>query len=177
MSFEWKTKPISRLGGEPVSRRRFLGYVIGGISSVVAAAVAFPLVGYFLSPAWKKSKVLLTPIAHISDIPGGKPTFVTYEQRIRDGWYISTLSKVAWVVRKNPDEFVVFDPRCTHLNCPYYWDKENEIFFCPCHDGRFDIDGNVIGGPPPRPLDRLEFTIEDENIMVSGNIIREGQPE
>jgi menaquinol-cytochrome c reductase iron-sulfur subunit len=174
VSFDWKTKPVAQEGGEAVSRRRFLGYMIGGISGIITAAVAVPLVGYFLSPAFQKKKVLLTPIANISEVPEGQPKFVTYEQRIRDGWYISTLSKGAWVVRKNPDEVIVFDPRCTHLNCPYYWDKEQGIFFCPCHDGKFDIDGNVTGGPPPRPLDRLEFTIEDGNILVSGHIIQEG---
>jgi len=96
--------------------------------------------------------------------------FVTYEQRIRDGWYVSTLSKGAWVSNRG-GQIVVFDPRCTHLNCPFYWDKEKGIFQCPCHDGRFDIDGKVIGGPPPRPLDRLEYEIQDGNIMVSGRLI------
>ena len=97
---------------------------------------------------------------------------MTYEERIRDGWYISTLSKGAWVVTKDGKEFVAFDPHCTHLNCPYYWDKEKKRFQCPCHDGRFDIDGKVIGGPPPRPLDRLEIIIQDGNILSTGKILR-----
>ena len=153
-----------------ISRRKFLGYLIGGIGGVIGAVVAAPLVGYFLSPAWRKSKSLLTPIARTSDIPIGVPTFVTYEERMRDGWFVSTLSKGAWVVTKDGKEFIVFDPRCTHLNCPYYWDKQKEIFQCPCHDGRFDIDGNVTGGPPPRPLDRLEVMVEDDTILLSGKI-------
>lgn len=153
-----------------VSRRRFLTLVIGGIGTVIAAAMATPVVGYFLSPAWKKSKPILTPIARASDIPEGVPTFVTYEQRIADGWFISTLSKGAWVTNKG-GEIVVFDPRCTHLNCPYYWDKDKQIFQCPCHDGKFDVEGKVTGGPPPRPLDRLEYEIQDGNIMVSGKVI------
>ncbi len=153
-----------------ISRRKFLGYLIGGIGGVIGAVVAAPLVGYFLSPAWRKSKSLLTPIARTSDIPIGVPTFVTYEERMRDGWFVSTLSKGAWVVTKDGKEFIVFDPRCTHLNCPYYWDKQKEIFLCPCHDGRFDIDGNVTGGPPPRPLDRLEVMVKDDTILLSGRI-------
>lgn len=153
-----------------ISRRKFLGYLIGGIGGVIGAVVAAPLVGYFLSPAWRKSKSLLTPIARTGDIPIGVPTFVTYEERMRDGWFVSTLSKGAWVVTKDGKEFIVFDPRCTHLNCPYYWDKQKEIFQCPCHDGRFDIDGNVTGGPPPRPLDRLEVMVEDDTILLSGKI-------
>ncbi len=156
-----------------ITRKRFLGYIIGGISSAVAVAVATPLVGYFLSPAWKKGTPLRTPIANVTDIPVGQPTFVTFEQRIRDGWYISTLSKGAWLVNKGGEEIIVFDPRCTHLNCPYYWDKEKQVFRCPCHDGGFDIDGNVTFGPPPRPLDRLEFSIENGSIMVRGRVVGE----
>lgn len=157
-----------------VTRRKFLGSVVVTITGVIGAAIASPLISYFLSPAWKKSIPLPTPIAPVSDIPVGQPTFVTYEERVQDGWYISTLSKGAWVVNKDGKEFVVFDPRCTHLNCPYYWDKDNGRFQCPCHDGRFDIDGNVIHGPPPRPLDRLPVSIQDGIILV-GSVIRSGK--
>jgi menaquinol-cytochrome c reductase iron-sulfur subunit len=174
MSIHSKGASDQNPGGEPVSRRRFLGYVIGGISGAIAATVGVPLVGYFLSPIWKKNAPLLTPIARTTEIPIGQPTFVTYEQRIRDGWYISTLSKGAWVVNQDNNQFIVYDPKCTHLNCPYYWDKDRQIFHCPCHGGEFDINGNVLAGPPPRPLDRLEFTIQEGSILLSGKIIGKG---
>ncbi len=149
-----------------VTRRKFLGRVIAAITSVTAAAMAFPLIGYFLSPAWRKAAVQFTPVANVSDIPVGQPTFVTYEERAVDGWYTSTLSKGVWIVNKDGKDFSVFDPRCTHLNCPYYWDKEHNRFQCPCHSGQFDINGNVIGGPPPHPLDRLSYRIEGGTILV-----------
>ncbi len=101
------------MGYEPgktqISRRKFLGYAIGGIGGIIGAVVAWPLVGYFLSPAWRKSTPSLIPVARTSDIPIGEPTFVTYEEGIRDGWYVSTLGKGAWVVNKGGTEFIVFD--------------------------------------------------------------------
>ena len=157
-----------------ISRRKFLSYIVGGIGGAIGAVIATPLVGYFLSPAWKKSAPLLTPIARTTDIPVGQPTFVTYEHRVRDGWYISTLSKGSWIVSKDGTEFTAFDPRCTHLNCPYFWDKEKKVFLCPCHDGVFDIDGNVLSGPPPRPLDKLKVTIDNGTILISDQAIEEG---
>ena len=171
MMFNLNSMAYNR-GNKPVTRRKFLSYAIGAISGAIGAAVALPVVGYFLSPVWKKKTPRLTPIASVSDIVVGEPIFITYEERMRDGWYVSTLSKGGWGVTKDGKEFVLFDPRCTHLNCPYYWDKEKKIFQCPCHNGQFDIDGNVLGGPPPRPLDRLETIIEDGNILVTGKIIR-----
>ena len=174
MSLKGREEPGQQSEGELVSRKKFLGYIIGGVSGVIAATVAAPLIGYFLSPLWKKHAPILPPIARTTDIPAGQPVFVTYEQRVRDGWYISTLSKGAWIVNKGNKDFIVYDPKCTHLNCPYYWNKEKQIFQCPCHGGDFDINGNVIAGPPPRPLDRLEFTIQGQDIMVSGTVIGKG---
>lgn len=157
-----------------ITRRSFLARIIAIISGIIGVAVATPLIGYFLSPAWKRTVTPFTAIARTGDIPRGEPAFVTYEERARDGWFVSTLSKGAWVVNKDGKEFIVLDPRCTHLNCPYYWDKDNKRFQCPCHDGRFDIDGNVTGGPPPRPLDRLESRLEGDVILVGG-VVRSGR--
>ena len=159
---------------DQVSRRRFLGYIVGGIGALVSAAVAVPVIGYFLSPAFKKTQSLVTPIGRASDIPVGEPTRITYEHRVRDGWYITTLSKDTWVVTTDGQNFVAYDPRCTHLNCPYYWDDQKNEFLCPCHGGRFDINGNVIGGPPPRPLDRLGLEVQQGELILTGTSTRPG---
>jgi quinol---cytochrome c reductase iron-sulfur subunit, bacillus type len=157
-----------------VSRRKFLTYVVGGIGGIIGAALAVPLIGYFFGPAFQKTNPLLTPIGKTSDIPLGVPTRVTYEQRVREGWFITTLSKDAWVLTMDGQNYVAYDPRCTHLNCPYYWDDQKKEFLCPCHGGRFDINGNVLGGPPPRPLDRLGLEIQQGSIILTGTSTRKG---
>jgi len=154
--------------GPEVSRRRFLTYVIGGIGGLITAAVAVPIIGYFLAPGFRKSTPLVTPIGNTTDIPVGVPTKVSYEQRVRQGWYITTLSKVTWVLTSDGSNFIAYDPKCTHLNCPYHWDPDKNEFLCPCHGGRFDINGNVLGGPPPRPLDRLNVQVEKGQILILG---------
>ncbi|MFC1987913.1 ubiquinol-cytochrome c reductase iron-sulfur subunit [Chloroflexota bacterium] len=160
--------------GHDVSRRKFLSLVVSGVASVIAVVVAIPLVSYFLSPAWKKDKQITIPVAQTSAIPLGVPTYVRYEERVPDAWVITTETKGVWIVTQDGKNFVVFDPHCTHLNCPYYWDDKSQIFRCPCHGGDFDINGNVLAGPLPRPLDRLEFIIEGGEIELTGRIIREG---
>lgn len=56
---------------------------------------------------------------------------------------------------------------CTHLGCKVYWEPENVRFFCPCHDGVFDVNGNVVSGPPPRPLDNYQVMVdENDNVFV-----------
>ena len=55
---------------------------------------------------------------------------------------------------------------CTHLGCHVYWEPENTRFFCPCHEAVFDVDGNVVSGPPPRPLARYDVEEESGAIYV-----------
>jgi len=62
----------------------------------------------------------------------------------------------AWLVREQDGTIVAFVPLCTHEQCGYTWDAATARFACPCHPGRFDIDGKVTGGPPPRPLWRYQ---------------------
>ncbi|MFQ5706524.1 MAG: ubiquinol-cytochrome c reductase iron-sulfur subunit [bacterium] len=56
---------------------------------------------------------------------------------------------------------------CTHLGCKVYWEPENVRFYCPCHQGVFDVNGNVVSGPPPRPLDSFQVEVdENDNVFV-----------
>jgi nitrite reductase/ring-hydroxylating ferredoxin subunit len=64
----------------------------------------------------------------------------------------------AILVRVSETEYYAYGQKCTHLACPVYFEKQHERFECPCHEGAFDVKtGNVLYGPPPRPLDRIEI--------------------
>jgi Rieske Fe-S protein len=61
---------------------------------------------------------------------------------------------------------VILNSRCTHLGCTVNWKDEDNAFLCPCHDAKFDVTGKVLGGPPPRPLDRYtEFRVSDDGML------------
>jgi len=57
---------------------------------------------------------------------------------------------------------------CTHLGCIIKWEGEDKRFFCPCHAGVFSPTGQVISGPPPRPLAKLAVRVQGEDIWVDG---------
>jgi menaquinol-cytochrome c reductase iron-sulfur subunit len=158
--------------GHDMSRRTFLKYAVFGGAGLVAVSVATPLVGDFLSPGSKTSAVTTVPVARADSIPIGTPTFVRFEERLPDAWIVTTNSEGLWIVTKDGKNFNVFDPHCTHLKCPYYWDEKLGIFSCPCHGGKYDIDGKVLGGPPPRPLDRWEYIVNQGEIEVTGRILK-----
>jgi len=48
----------------------------------------------------------------------------------------------------------------------FTWKDDRNVFFCPCHDGVFSVDGEVISGPPPRPLDQFETKVENGQISI-----------
>jgi cytochrome b6-f complex iron-sulfur subunit len=65
--------------------------------------------------------------------------------------------------------FYAMSSVCTHLGCMVQHQTRqdaSEAFFCPCHGSRFDGQGNVVGGPAPRPLDRVEITIDGGRLVV-----------
>jgi Rieske Fe-S protein len=66
----------------------------------------------------------------------------------------------AILVRAADGQYFAFGQKCTHLSCPVYFEQQRGRLECPCHEGGFDVvTGNVLYGPPPRPLDRIELEV------------------
>ena len=70
------------------------------------------------------------------------------------------------IVRTGERDVKAMSTVCTHLGCTVYWEKDKKEFYCPCHQGRFDQDGNVVSGPPPRALDSYKVEIQDKNVFI-----------
>lgn len=68
----------------------------------------------------------------------------------------------AILLRLEEDRFVAYNGICTHLSCEVYWEPESHELICPCHNGIFDPEnGEVLAGPPTRPLPAIELREED----------------
>jgi Rieske Fe-S protein len=76
------------------------------------------------------------------------------------------------LIRAADGQYNAFEQKCTHLTCPVYYAKENDRIECPCHEGGFDAHtGNVLFGPPPRPLGRIEIEERNGGIWAVGKKI------
>ena len=154
------------VGGD-VDRRKFLSGIIGVVAAAVTVGVGIPAIGYLVSPGLKKQNedkwITLGPA---NTLTPGVPVAYPYSTRSVDGWVESTQSGVAYAVLEDNQNVVVFSNVCTHLSCRVTWQEQRNGFFCPCHDGLFDIHGAVAAGPPPRPLDRFESKVENGQIMI-----------
>lgn len=126
-----------------VDRRRALQLLVGGSSLAVAGMAGVP-VGSYLLPleqteaaavaAFGNDEVGLWEAKQV--IVGGRPVLVV----------------------NTGDGYRAFSAVCTHLGCVVKWKKGRRQFFCPCHGARFDLEGEVMGGPAPRPLAKLEVS-------------------
>jgi cytochrome b6-f complex iron-sulfur subunit len=62
--------------------------------------------------------------------------------------------------------FLALHRECTHLGCTVPWIAEEDRFVCPCHASSFDLTGNVLSPPAPRPLDIFPVRIENDIVKV-----------
>lgn len=141
---------------EPSSpdRRKVLRCALQAGAATWAAGMLTPPVVY-LWPAGAEGPGKGTVKAGLAnDLPPGKSML-----RKADG-------KPLLVVRLASGEFRAFSAICTHLACLVDYRKEQEDVFCPCHGGRFDLEGKVIGGPPPKPLPTYPVAVVEGEIQV-----------
>ncbi len=70
------------------------------------------------------------------------------------------------LVTRRAGEVVIFSLVCTHKKCTVAWQPRERQFACPCHEGLYDEEGEVIDGPPPAPLLRFVAEVRGEEIWV-----------
>lgn len=148
------------------SRRRFLGWLTGVIAAVIAVLAGVPLLGLLAAPALKRREELWVDLGPAASVPEDQPTEFTFSYWRRDGWFETLIQGTAYAVRPPGKDLFVLSNICTHLGCPVRWSGDVRRFLCPCHRALFDTQGNVVSGPPPRPLDRYAHRIVEGIIQI-----------
>ncbi len=138
-----------------VSRRRFIGWAL--LASLVATigGVLTPIIAYIWPPASEAAggTVLKVDVGTLADFP------------LNSGKVVPVANKPVIVVNSEAGGLKAFSAVCTHLGCICYWHQERQVIQSPCHDGRFSpVNGQVLMGPPPRPI--AEFRLEVEGVTV-----------
>jgi Rieske Fe-S protein len=99
-----------------------------------------------------------TVIASVSEVPVGGVKLFSYPEP----------QDLCILVRTEPDQFVAYSQKCTHLSCPVYYSAKTTNLECPCHQGSFSVKtGDVIAGPPKRPLPRILLKRQGENLIAT----------
>jgi len=140
------------------TRRQFLDLLLGTAVAGTAASILYPILRYLkpLPAAGPAGPVQLTA----GDV-----------EKLRQAKFVivPVAGKRVMVLRDGKGALRAFDARCTHEGCTVQFLARESAIWCACHNARFNLDGNVIAGPPPRPLPG--YTVrEDESgaILVAG---------
>lgn len=150
-----------------LSRRGFVAGVVALIGGLISAVIGLPAIGYLIAPALKRSQAdEWVPLGTVEDLPEGVPTLFTFTRTRQVGWERNATSYGMYAIKHGEGEYTVFSNVCTHLSCRVTWQEDRDIFFCPCHDGRFGKDGEVLAGPPPRPLDEFEYRVQEGTLEI-----------
>jgi len=153
------------------SRRSFLSFLTSALMALLGLLIAIPAVRYIFGPLRAKSGAGpgFVDVGPLADIPAGEWRLVSVEVVHEDGWRKTRVRHAIWVRREDGEGsqgITVFSSICPHLGCPINWHPDQSRFFCPCHGGIFDPTGNQTGGPPPRPMDSLEFEVRAGRLWV-----------
>lgn len=148
------------------TRRTFYAAAIYGIWGLISAALAVPALIYLLVPPKMRKQSDWIEAGDLSQVPTGTPVEMTFRRNRIDGWKVSSEQDTAWVLKTAANQVIAFGPQCTHLGCAYHWDTAKNEFLCPCHNSVFSMDGRVLGGPAPRPLDRFETRVQGTKLLL-----------
>lgn len=138
-----------------LGRRSFLNTALWFGFIVAAAWVLYPILRYI----WP-SKAAVGGLSQDYVALGEKELNVGHWKIVR------FKGQPTIVIRAKATEVFALSAICTHLGCIVKWDESKSELICPCHAARFDLRGNVLGGPAPSPLAVYPAKIVDDKIIV-----------
>lgn len=157
--------PYGQQNEAQVTRREFCNFLFLTSTALFAGAAGFA--GKAAYDSTKSTSFYPERIEGASAMPPGTALNFTYPAE----------GDSAILIRASDGSYHAFGQKCTHLSCPVHYAKENDRLECPCHEGAFDArTGDVLYGPPPRPLDRIPLKIHNGEVFAAGREVRSEPP-
>lgn len=135
------------------SRRSFIDALLQGAAVLGLGGFVYSVVGFAVPPKETGGKEKEVHVGAPDEIKPGKAR--KFELN----------GKPALLIHLNGG-FAALSAVCSHLGCIVDWDEDKNQVVCPCHNAVFDYNGNIVSGPPPLPLEKLDVTIRGNKIMV-----------
>lgn len=141
--------------GSNLQRRSFLNWLLGSWALGVLAAIGFPVARFLTPPD--------VPEPATASASGGQAsTLLPNNFRI-----VPFGAKPAIVIRQASGELRALSATCTHLSCTVQYRGDMSQIWCACHNGRYDLNGRNVAGPPPRPLEAFDVSVRNDEIVIS----------
>ena len=138
------------------TRRRVVNWILSTSVGAFIVSVLYPVSRYLVPPAVGESSAASVTLPIKPD-----------DLKANTGQIVKFGSRPAIVIRTAAGELRAFSAVCTHLNCTVQYRPDLGHIWCACHNGHFDLNGQNIAGPPPRPLDAYVVNVRGTQIVVS----------
>jgi cytochrome b6-f complex iron-sulfur subunit len=133
-------------------RRGFLRLLLSITGLTALGSFLYPLSRFIAPPLARKFTSNLSIKKDLISVGGAKEI---------------VLGNTPAIIINVPDKgFVAVSRVCTHLGCLVQYDKKEKRLLCPCHAGVFDLEGKVLSGPPPKPLETIPLKVEGGILLI-----------
>lgn len=136
------------------SRRKLLNFLITFTGLGTLSSILYPIIKYLIPPEGEEPSM--------SFFLAGK----TGELRPNSAKIFKFGKKPGILILTKNNEYKAFSATCTHLNCIVQYKEDAQIIWCACHNGKYDLQGRNISGPPPKPLEEFEVFLKGNEIYV-----------
>ena len=140
------------------SKRNFLKIILSGGIVALAGSILYPIFAFLKPPKQGEVEVSSVKVGKLKDIERNSGTIVKFG------------TKPVILVRTDTGDLRAFSATCTHLDCTVQYRKDFGMIWCACHNGKYDLNGRNVSGPPPRPLNEYRVVVQGDDIFVSKNV-------
>ena len=131
-----------------------IGIFLGGGLLASFASFLYPVLRYLVPPA-------------VADLGGDEIVAAKLtELKPNSGKIFRFGNRPGLLIRTASGEYRAMSATCTHLSCTVQYRDDLRQVWCACHNGKYDLNGRNISGPPPRPLEGFEVQVRGDEIFV-----------
>ncbi len=146
---------VGELPAPSSTRRIILNALLSSSALAFLATVVYPVIRYIIPPPGAESDTNSVVAGKVKDFPANTGKVFRFG------------SKPALLVNGPDGRLRAVSAVCTHLQCTVQYRPDLEQIWCACHNGRFDLNGRNVAGPPPRPLEVFDVTVRGDDVIVS----------
>ena len=138
-----------------IPRRGFVEALLGAGFLATAAAFIYPVLRYFVPPKTVDLGGNSVVAAKVGDL------------KLNSGKIFRFGSRPGLLIFTVEGQYRAMSAVCTHLSCTVQYRPDLKEVWCPCHNGKYGLDGRNISGPPPKPLEAYDVQVRGDQIYVS----------
>lgn len=143
---------------EKNSRRSFLGIILGGSVFATLASIVYPISKYLIPPPSGEANVRQLKLPFTRSFLEAEET---HAKLFKFGRTLGI------IVLSDDGNLTAMAATCTHLDCTVQHRRDLGVVWCACHNGRYDLNGRNISGPPPQPLEQYTVKEVGQDIFVT----------